>query len=60
MRRFPWGLLVPIVAVLAVCGMAMIVTGQDNACTEAGGRLEVSFTSRTGAVCVRDGVVIHP
>ena len=48
------------VAVLMLCGMAMIVTGQDHDCTAAGGRLEWSWTSRTLAECMRAGVVIHP
>lgn len=51
----------PLLLVVAlICGMAMIVTGQDNACTAAGGRLEWAWTSRTLAECVRDGTVIHP
>lgn len=55
-----WRLLPVLVAIAAICGMAMVVTGQDNECSAAGGRLEWSLSSRTLAVCVRDGVVIHP
>jgi hypothetical protein len=59
-RRSLWGYL-PLLLVLGmICGMAVIVTGQDNACTEAHGSLKWSWTSRTLAECVRDGVVIHP
>lgn len=45
--------------VLAICGMAMHVTSDDNACTEAGGHLEFAAT-RSTEECVRDGQVIEP
>lgn len=44
-----------------ICGMAMHITGKDNACTKAGGHLEASLSSRDGAVCVGpDRKVIEP
>ncbi len=61
MRAF-WAWLPVLIAIIAVCGMAMIVTGQDNRCTAAAVHLEWSVKSRTGADCVRDddGTVIRP
>jgi hypothetical protein len=59
-ERSAWWLLLWLVPVIALCGMAMHVTGLDNTCTEAGGRLEWSFNNWTLAECVRNGVVIHP
>lgn len=32
MKRVPWGSLLAVLLVLAVCGMAMHVTAADNAC----------------------------
>lgn len=53
------GVFLPFVIVALFCGMAMYVTGEDNACTAAGGRLEFAATWST-EVCVRDGRVIEP
>lgn len=54
------GILVPLAIVLLICGMAMHVTGEDNACTDAGGRLEFSSAGWSGEVCIRDGKVVDP
>lgn len=54
-----WVTLLPVLIVLAICGMAMHVTGKDNTCTDAGGRLEFAVTWST-VQCVRDGQVIEP
>lgn len=32
MSRIPWGLIIALLLVLAICGMAMHVTAADNAC----------------------------
>lgn len=53
-------LLVPIAIVLLICGMAMHVSGDDYACTDAGGRLEFSTARWSGEACIRDGKVIQP
>lgn len=54
------GILVPFLIVALICGMAMHITGDDNRCTDLGGRLEFSARSWDGAVCVRDGQVTEP
>lgn len=54
------GLLAPFILVALICGMAMHITGRDNACTNAGGRLDFSTRTWDGAACVRDGQVIEP
>lgn len=57
--RAALGILIPFALVALICGNAMRVTGEDNACTAAGGRLE--FAARwPGEACVRDGQVIEP
>lgn len=53
------GLLAPFVVVALICGQAMHITGRDNTCAAAGGRLEFARTW-DGAACVRDGEVIEP
>jgi hypothetical protein len=54
------GLLVPFLGVALICAMAMHITGRDNVCSAAGGRLEFSTRTWSGAACVRDGQVIEP
>jgi hypothetical protein len=50
-----------VAAVLLFCGaMAVYEHVQGGRCARAGGQLEWSVESRTGYVCVRDQVVIHP
>ena len=53
------GILIPITIVLLICGNAMRITGEDNACTEAGGHLEFA-AHWPGEECVRDGHTIDP
>lgn len=61
MRAQDWaGVLAPLLLVVLICGMAMYVTGRDNACSAAGGRLEFSTGRWSGEVCVRGGEVIEP
>lgn len=53
------GILIPLAVVTLICGNAMRVSGEDYACTDAGGRLEFA-ADWPGEVCVRDGQVIEP
>ena len=54
------GLLAPLLLVALICGLAMHITGRDNTCTAAGGRLEFATKTWHGAACIRDGEVIEP
>jgi len=49
-----------IAIVALICGMAMHVSGDDYACTEAGGHLEFAATASTEECVMPDGRTIEP
>jgi hypothetical protein len=58
--RDVFGILVPLILVVLICGMAMHVSGEDNKCSAVGGRLEFAATASTEECVLPDGQVIEP
>jgi hypothetical protein len=54
------GILIPLAIIALICGNAMRITGEDNRCTAAGGRLEFAATASTEECVLPDGQVIEP